>query len=435
MEKNKLRELIAEHKKVFLARTGLVRRNNQDKICNYLKSREVILITGVRRGGKSSLMRLICGDIISEFSVQLPNILYLNFEDERFIDFTFKDFEPLYETFLELENPQGRKYFFLDEIQNIKGWERWVNRLYEFENVKIFLTGSNAAILSSEISSALTGRNRQLENYPFSFQEFLVLRNCSFSDRDFYLREKRIEMKKLFSEYFRLGGFPEVLKTNDVTLLEQYFKDIVYRDIITRYSIRNAKEIRELCLFLASNVGTIQGYNNLKNMIGVKSISTAKNYLEILANVFLFFPIDLFDYSIKRQIYNASKIYSVDTALSNSIAFKFSQDIGHIYENIVFLELRRKDKEIFYWKSKNGREVDFVIKKGLEIEEAIQVSFNISGAKTKEREILGLLKAKDELRVNNLTIITDDEEGEEKVKNSKIKIVPLWKWLLRNHGT
>jgi len=141
MEKNKLKELIIEHKEKFLSKGGLVRREIQDDIKNFIKQKEIILITGVRRGGKSSLMKLICDDIVTKFNVPIPNVLYLNFEDERFVDFSVKDFETLYETFIEIENPGGRKYFFLDEIQNVDGWEKWANRLYEFENIKLFITG------------------------------------------------------------------------------------------------------------------------------------------------------------------------------------------------------------------------------------------------------------------------------------------------------
>jgi len=432
MEKEKLKELIIEHKEKFLKKTELVKREIQKDIAPLLNQREIIIITGVRRGGKSSLMRLISNDLIEKYDILQDNILYLNFEDERFTYFDINDFEQVYEIFLELYHPVGRKYFFLDEIQNVKGWEKWLNRLYEFEDLKIFVTGSNATLLSSEIATVLTGRNRQLIVYPFSFNEFLSLRNYSITEKDFYLREKRIEIKRLFDEYLKLGGFPEVLKISDNTLLEQYLKDIIYRDVIARYSIRNIKEIKELTLFLASNIGTIQSYNNLREMINVKSLNTIKNYLEMLENVFLFFKIDLFSFSVKKQIYNPSKIYSVDSALSNAIAFKFSENMGHIYENIVFIELQRKNKEVFYWKSKRGREVDFVIKSGLKIDEAIQVCFSFTDKKTRDRELESLLSAKNELNVDNLVMITEDEKGEEVIDGVTIRIIPLWKWLLQS---
>ena len=432
MEKEKLKELIIEHKEKFLKKTELVKREIQKDIAPLLNQREIIIITGVRRGGKSSLMRLISNDLIEKYDILQDNILYLNFEDERFTYFDINDFEQVYEIFLELYHPVGRKYFFLDEIQNVKGWEKWLNRLYEFEDLKIFVTGSNATLLSSEIATVLTGRNRQLIVYPFSFNEFLSLRSYSITEKDFYLREKRIEIKRLFDEYLKLGGFPEVLKISDNTLLEQYLKDIIYRDVIARYSIRNIKEIKELTLFLASNIGTIQSYNNLREMINVKSLNTIKNYLEMLENVFLFFKIDLFSFSVKKQIYNPSKIYSVDSALSNAIAFKFSENMGHIYENIVFIELQRKNKEVFYWKSKRGREVDFVIKSGLKIDEAIQVCFSFTDKKTRDRELESLLSAKNELNVDNLVMITEDEKGEEVIDGATVRIIPLWKWLLQS---
>lgn len=434
MEKEKLKELIIGHKEKFLSRGGLVRREIQDEIANYIPQREILIITGVRRSGKSSLMKLLCDDLLIRENVLENDILYLNFEDERFISFTFQDFEPLYETFIELENPQGRIYLFLDEIQNISGWEKWLNRLYEFENVKIFVTGSNASLLSSEISTALTGRNRQIVTWPFSLREFLTMKEVIIEAKSLYKRQKKVEIKRLFREYLELGGFPEVLKTGDTTLLEQYYKDIIYRDVIARYAIKNIKEIKELTLFLAANPGTVQSYKNMQRIIGVRSQNTVKNYLEALNDVYLFFPMDLFDYSLKRQIYNPSKIYCIDAALSNSVSFKFSRNIGHIYENVVFLELLRRNKEIYYWKSKKGREVDFIIKEGLDITEAIQVCYSLEDERTRQREIQALTEVKDELRAERLTVITDDEESTVPVEfprgYDEINIIPLWKWLL-----
>jgi len=435
MDKNKLKELLTEYKQRFLtARTDLIRREVQDKIEPFIEFKEVVIIAGPRRGGKSSLMKLICDELIKKYKVPPSNILYLNFEDERFIEFNTSDFTQIYELFLQINKPTGRLYFFLDEIQNVTGWERWVNRLYENENIKIFITGSNASLLSSEISTALTGRNRTITNFPFSFGEFLTFKNYRLQESDFYQTKKRAVIKSFFQEYLKLGGYPEIIKINDSTLLEQYFKDIIYRDILPRYSIKKIKEIRELCLFLASNLGSIHSYSRLQNLIGVKSINTVKTYLEILEEAYLFYRINLFDYSIKRQIYNPSKIYIIDTALGNSISFKFSENIGHIYENLVFLALKRRDKEIYYWKSKKGKEVDFLIKKGLNIEEAIQVSYNLNYKKTLDREIESLLIAKDEFKIKHLSIITEDEGAEKEIGDVKIRVIPLWKWLLLNRN-
>lgn len=432
MEKNKLKELIIGHKSAFLSRRNLVKREVQIEINRYISQKEIILITGVRRSGKSSLLKLIFDDLTSKIKIPVNNILYLNFEDERFIDFTVEDFQAVYELFLELENPADNagKVFFLDEIQNIKGWERWVNRVYEFEDVKFFITGSNSSLLGSDISSALTGRNRQIVNLPYSFYEYLTFKGFFINDKTFYESGKRSEIKRLFNEYLNFGGFPEVANNSDTSILEQYYKDIIYRDVISRRSIKNAKEIKELALYLSSNIGTVQSYNNIKNLIGVKSVNTVKNYFEALSEVFLFFFIDLFDFSVKKQIYNPSKVYSIDIALSKAVSFKFSQNTGHYYENIVFLELKRKNEDIYYWKSKKGVEVDFITRKGIEIDKAVQVTTSLSNKKIKEREIKGLIESKEYLRPRSYYIITEDEEGIEKAGDIEINIVPLWKWCL-----
>lgn len=430
MDCESLKKIIILHKEKFLDKKNFVKREVQFKIHPFLKQKEIILITGIRRSGKSSLMRLLCGDIMEEFKVAPSNIFYVNFEDERFIDFNYKDFDALHELFLEVENPHGKIYLFLDEVQKVSGWERWVNRLYEFENIKIFISGSNAEILGSEASSALTGRNRQIINYPFSFRELLKLRRFNITEKDLYIKERKILLKNLFKEYLKLGGFPEVLRIKDETLLDQYFKDILYRDVIGRYSIRHNKELRELCVFLASNIGSIYSYKNIQQLISAKNINTVKNYLDILEEVFLFFRVKLFDFSVKRQIYNPSKIYAADHSLGNSIAFRFSENMGHIYENIVFVELMRRNKEIFYWKSYKGNEVDFVLKRGLKIEQAIQVSCSLAAPKTKKREFNALLEAKKELGVNDLYVLTENEERQEKINGVKINVIPLWKWLL-----
>lgn len=430
MKKETLKEFIIDQKTGFLKKTNLIRREILEHVGQYIFCKEIILITGVRRCGKSSLMRMICDELLAKHKVNSDNILYLNFEDERFIDFTVKDFDLINDIFLELNDSRDAKYFFLDEIQNIKGWEKWVNRIYEFENIKFFITGSNATLLSSEISSALTGRNKQLILWPFSFREYLKIDNINYAGNNIYIKEIKAQIKKTFNKYIKLGGFPEILKSSDSTTLEQYYKDILYKDLIARFAIRNTKEFKELCLYLISNLGAIASYDNLLKTINAKSLMTIKNYIDYLDNVYLIFRINLFDYSVKKQIYNPGKFYSIDTGLSNEVGFKFSDNSGHTYENIVFLELKRKKLDIYYWKSKKGKEVDFVIRKGYKIETAIQVCYNTYNIKTKEREVEALLEIKAELNPKNLLIITDDFEDIETIKGRKIKYIPLWKWLL-----
>ena len=434
MEREKLKELLINHKRRFLSKGNFIKREVQSEINHYIPQREIIVITGVRRSGKSTLLKLICDDILTNSQVSEQNILYLNFEDERFVSFTVSDFELLYECFIELENPTGRKYLFLDEIQNIAGWERWLNRLYEFEEAKVFVTGSNATMLSSEISTALTGRNRQIVTWPFSFREFLMLRGLEVQARDLYDMEKRAKIKRLLEEYIELGGFPEVLKMTDVTLLAQYFQDILYRDVIVRYGIKNIKEIKELTLYLAAHPATVQSYKNMSKIIGVRSVNTVKSHIEALHNVYLFFFTDLFDYSVKRQIYNHSKVYGIDVAMMDAVSFKFSRNLGHLLENLVFLELKRRKKDIYYWRSPKGREVDFIIRKGTRIEEAIQVCLSLADENTKKRELLGLMEVKEVLKPSHLTLITREEAESLDNDFNDITVISLWKWLLQEES-
>ena len=429
MEKRKLKELIIAHTNSVLKKHNLLLRQIPN-LSTLIEKKEVLVISGVRRCGKSSLMRIIVHELIHQKEVPVANVLYLNFEDERLVEFTYRDFETLYESYLELNNPKGKKYLFFDEIQNIPYWEKWINRLYEFEEVKIFVTGSSATLLSGEIATALTGRNIRLSLYPFSFKELLTTSNIAHDPRSLYEREIRVLIKRHFDTFEEIGGFPEAALTNDTTILQHYFNDILYRDILTRHSIKNIKQIKELALYLATNIGNLCSYRNLASMISAKSTNTIKYFMEYLENAYLFFRVNLFDYSLKKQIYNPSKIYCVDTALARSISFKFSLDTGRIYENIVFIELLRQGKEVYYWKSPHNYEIDFVVKKGTKITELIQVCADISEKKTHAREIRGILEAASEFNLKKALIITRDFAGKTIEDKMEITFLPIWKWLI-----
>jgi predicted AAA+ superfamily ATPase len=429
MEKHTLKELIAEHKSRFFSRGNLTPRDAQKSVNRLLQQREIVFITGVRRCGKSSLMRLVCDDLLAAAGVALSNILYVNFEDERLASFKSEDCERLMEAYYELEAPSGKVWLFLDEIQNVPAWEKWLNRLYEFEEVKIFVTGSNMSLMGSELSTALTGRNRQVVLWPFSFREFLVMRASSQEETP-HSREWRANMARMFDAFLQSGGFPEALKQGDPALLEQYWQDILYRDIFPRYGIRNIREIRELTLFLASNSACIHSYKSLQGVAGVKSQMTVCSYLQALHDVFLFFPVDLFDYSVKRQIYNPSKMYGIDTGMLNAVSFSFSRDMGHSMENAAYIELRRRGYEVYYWKSLKGGEVDFLIREKGAITTAIQVCFSLADAKTRRREIDGLVAAAHELKVERLILISGEAEETITEDGCVINVLPMWKWLL-----
>lgn len=429
MDNHLIKSIIITHKESFLADKKAIRREILDDLNNYFESREIIFISGIRRSGKSTLMSLIAKELIEKQGINRANIFFVNFEDERFINFTSNDFEQLYQTFIELENPTGKKYLFFDEIQNINGWERWINRIYEFEDVKIFITGSNATLISSSISSSMTGRNRQIKTSTFSFREYLLLLGCSPVERDFYFPEKVTEIKRAFGNYIKYGGFPEVLKNKDITLAGQYFKDIIYRDIVSHYNIRNIKEIKELALYLITNSGCLTSYENLKKILQHKNITTIKNYLNILIDVYLIESLSIYDFSIKKQIYNPDKYYVNDLGFYHSVGFKFSENLGKLLENIVVEQLLRKGFQLYYWKSKKGNEVDFLCGNSGNISDAVQVTYSLTNENF-ERETKGLLVLNEELYKTNNFILTYDEEKTIQTEIGNIKVIPIWKWLL-----
>ncbi len=429
MDTLSLKSLVLIHKEKFFKKKDLIKRELLNNFDKELNSREIIFIYGIRRSGKSSLLNLIAKDLIHNRKIPSKNILFVNFEDERFINFRTEDFDKLFTLFLELENPKGKKYLFFDEIQNIEGWERWINRLYEFEDVKIFLIGSNASLVNSLISSSLTGRNRQKQVHTFSFKEFLLLRDITLTARDLFLPENVALVKREFNNYLHLGGFPEVIKNNDATLAAEYFRDIIFRDVVSNYNIRNIKELRELSLYLITNTGTIFSYDALRQALDAKNNSTIKNFLNILQEVFLFYSLPKFDFSIKKQIYNPNKYFVADVGFYEAIGFKFSKNLGKLLENIVFEQLLRSNKEIYYWRSSKGEEVDFIIRENTKLKEAYQVTFSLNKNNIK-RETGSLLRVAEELNIRKRNILTYDQEETIKDEFGEIKVLPVWKWLL-----
>jgi predicted AAA+ superfamily ATPase len=428
MNQDVLKSIIVSHKERFLRSISLIPRKVLADERIKLLSKEVVFITGIRRSGKSSLMYLIQEMLREEGAIPTENILFVNFEDERFINFGFEHFDSLYKSFLEIENPVGRKYLFFDEIQNIAGWERWVNRLYEFEDVKIFITGSNASLLSTEVSASLTGRNRQIQLSTFTFVEFCSLYGVKLSDKKLYSDNVEVETRRILNNYFALGGFPEAAKNNDITIVDQYFKDIMYRDIIARYRVRNIKDIKALAIYLITNTGSINSYDNLRKVIGAKNVSTIKNYISIFQDVYLVHALPLFSYSVKKQIYNPNKYYVSDIGFYHAVGFKFSGNSGVILENLVFHEMEAHSENIFYWKSNKGFEVDFLTQHGIKIHSAIQVCYHLN-FENMDRECRGLLAASKEVSAMSLLIITNEQNETITFEGVEIQVVSFIKWV------
>lgn len=430
MDINTLKQLITNQREVFLSKKNLIPRevNNLEKL---IKSKEIVVITGVRRCGKSSLMSLIAQNL-SDHNISKENILYLNFESEKFINFSHKEFDKIIDAYLQL-HPQskGKAYLFLDEIQNIKYWEKWLHMLYETGKYKIIVTGSNATLLSSEISTALTGRNIPIELFPFSFQEYLKIKGIDYKENDEYKLKNKALLQKSCNEYLVNGGFPEYIRNPDLNILNEYYKNILYRDIIGRYNIRNIKEFRDLSLHIISNYATLSTYRSLAKLLSISSANSVSNYIEYLENSYLIFKLPLLAASVKKQIRNPIKIYAIDNGMIKNVAFSISDNTGKLYENLVYLTLRRKKySEIYYYK--NNFEVDFVVKEKNRIKECIQVSFDINDKVTLEREKKALLECLNDLKMPSGIIINSEVEKEETVNRKKIVYIPLWKWLLKN---
>jgi len=415
MEKEKLRQVLYDQQEIFNEIDDLIERDFSLDEC--MKGNEIVVITGIRRCGKSSLLRIISKKIKEKF-------IYINFDDIRLTDFNIENFEDIEEIVSEIYGIKSNVIYFLDEMQNVSSWERWVNNLYA-KKIKVFVTGSNSSLLSSEISTFLTGRNKVVKLYPCSFKEFLLFKNIKL---DYKTTDERRAVSQAFTEYFEKGGFPLVIKNDDINLSKQYFEDILNKDIIKRYNIKKMKELNDLILYLFSNVSKTYSYSTLKQVSNIKSLSMINNYIEYLKNAFIASTINKFNYSIKKQKVSSSKFYVLDNSFLKTVAFNFSENAGKRLENLIFIELIRRGFEVYYHAQKH--ECDFVIKGGLKITKAIQVCLTVDNPTTKQREVDGLLEALREYKLKEGLILTLDKEDEIISGDKKILFKPVWKWLL-----
>jgi predicted AAA+ superfamily ATPase len=414
MDRNLLKMVIYDQKSLHW-NADFIERNISKSL---ISSNEIMVITGVRRCGKSTLLQQIRNQLKEKD-------YYLNFDDERLIQFTVDDFQDLYEVFIELFGKQTTFYF--DEVQNIKGWERFVRRLHDYGN-KVFITGSNATMLSRELGTHLTGRFSSYELYPFSFREFLKYKNKSIKEPAIYSTENRAEIIKNFHQYVSIGGFPLYIRNQNIQYLKSLYESILYRDIMVRNNLTNEREMLELIYYLASNVSKLSSFNSLAKIAGISNASTIKNYLTFFQNSYLLFNVNKFDYSLKKQIQNPKKIYFIDLALIGRLGFSFSDNRGRMFENLVFLELKRQGKNIYYHRQKS--ECDFLIKEINKITQAIQVTVSLSDKETYDRELKGLGEAMESYRLDSGLVLTENEESMIEHNGKKITVMPIWKWLL-----
>ena len=361
-----------------------------------------LILTGVRRCGKSTFLHQILKKQVKGY--------YLNLEDPRIEGFELSDFNKVEEVMKDLYG-EGGVYFF-DEIQNVDKWEKFIRYLID-KKEKVVITGSNASLLSRELGTKLTGRHLQLELFPFSYREFLSIK-------------KENPSAKSFEEYLIKGGFPEYLKKEDPSINYELLSDVVMKDVAVRFGIKNTNILNKIAIYLISNVGKEFSYNSIKKMFEIKSVQSVIDYIAYFENSYLIFTVPRFSYSYRQQQVNPKKVYSIDNGFSNTNSASFSKDNGKMLENVIFLELRRKFKDIFYFQEKG--ECDFVVKQKDKMVLAIQSCFDLN-EENKNREINGLINALNEFNLKEGIILTLNQEDDFLIEGKKIFVKPVWKWL------
>lgn len=425
MDKQLLKEVILHQNDRLVGQATGIPRTALATVKNLAKQDHVIVITGIRRCGKSTILVQLLNELYAD------GVYYIHFEDERLLGFTVTDFKILHECFLELYGE--RAVFFFDEIQNVPQWDRFVRRMHD-DGYKFFITGSNASLLSKELGTHLTGRHIDVELTPFSFLEFLSFHQIEICENDLLRVNKRSAIKRYFNQYMIEGGMPGYLKNPAPQILQAVYDDIIYRDIVVRHDIKDVKALRELAFNLLCNASNLFSYQKLANIVGLKSANTVKNYIVYLEDSYLFFCISRYSHSVQQQTIANKKIYCIDNAFIENIAFKTSQDLGRYLENIVFLELHRRGNNIFYYKTVKNHEVDFAICIGNQLTALIQVTKDLNNEATRAREVRALVEAMKETSLSHALILTLDEKETIKIENFTIEVLPIYQWLIMTAG-
>ncbi|MFA5296293.1 MAG: ATP-binding protein [Methanoregulaceae archaeon] len=408
---DRLEGVVLDQEEAFRRRDpGIPREVDLDR---YLSTAHIIVISGIRRCGKSTLLR--------QFGERIGDYLYINLDDERLFGFDIGDFEHLMLTFHKLH--PGNRVLLIDEVQNVSSWERFVRRVHD-DGYKVILTGSNAALLSGELATRLTGRYLQIELFPFSFREYLSLKGV---DHARLTTGEKASLLNHFDYYLENGGFPEFLKTGDNELLRRTYEDILFRDIVARFGIRDVKMFRQMARYLFSNFTKDASYHSLKNALGIKSAMSVRSYVQYLGEAYLVFELFNYSPSLKKQYAGTKKFYVADNGIRNAVSLRFSGDWRRMLENLVFLELRRRGEVCYFWREK--LECDFLIEKKGRLVAALQCSCTI-GEENRKRELSGLSAAMDRWDIGTGTIITYNQEGEVQLPEGRTaNLVPAWKWL------
>ncbi len=422
MSVDKLIRIILDQKdsmEELFKRGKLVGREGLDEAASFLRSPNVLAVIGPRRSGKTVFSYMLAKKLSGKF-------LYINFFDERLS--TLDNYDVILRAAYQLYGADLDLFIF-DEIQELQGWERFVSRLRN--NNRVIITGSNAGILGGELSVYLTGRYIKFFLLPFSFREVCG----SKSDTRLSTKEESLILE-CFRKYLFSSGFPEYYLFGKM-IVNQIFEDIIFKDCIYRYGIKNVRAFRELSSILVSQFSSQFNYRKLSNATGMPDINSVKNYVQFLEDSFLIFISYIFSKKPRTRYLTSKKVYVSDLGFANFSSVETAKKESRLLENLVAIELKRRGKELLFYKTKDGYEVDFVTgsKEG-QVDELIQVSYAVDNEITKQREIRALLHARKELGITNLSVITYDYESVESVKwhrmEGKIKFLPAWKWLLQN---
>lgn len=394
---------------------------------------KIISILGSRRAGKTYLFY----QIMEKLSTPIENIIYINFEDER-LSVKKEDLQLLIEGYLEMypDKKFEELHFFFDEIQNIEGWEQFVRRVYDTISNNIYVTGSSAKLLSKEIATSLRGRTISYEIYPLSFKEYLLFNKVD--SKDFYSTKGKAKIQGKFKDYLFKGGFPETIFYDDslrLKILQNYFEVMLYRDIIERNSINDVQKLKHFIKKVISNVSRPLSLNKIYNDFKSQGITISKDTLyefpSYLEDAYYIFFLNAYSDSTAKKDFFSKKSYVVDTGLGNALSFKFSEDRGRIIENLVFIELKRRGWEVYY--HRDNKECDFILKTGLDIVYAIQVTDVIKDETTMKREIDGLIDACKKYNLKKGLVLSYEKEETLTQNSIEIEIKPIWKWLLEDN--
>ena len=397
--KSEIEQAYFTQQEIIKAKVEFAPRTYLNKIKG--KGSHIEVLSGIRRCGKSTLMKLLMQRI------KKP-IAYFNFEDARINGFEVNDFQKLDEII-----GKGKAAYFFDEIQNIASWEIFVRQLHE-RGEKVYITGSNASLLSKELGTRLTGRHLRHELFPFSFQEFLVFKKLKYT-------------VAAFEKYMELGGFPEYLRDPNPEVLQTLLRDIVLRDIAIRYGIKNSKTLMDLTLYLISNIGKEISYNNLKKTFNIGSANSVSDYLTWLEDTYVLFYLPRFSWSAKSVAINPRKVYAIDNGLVNANSLSFSKDKGRLLENLVYQFLRQKQYQLFYFRE--NKECDFVVFEKNKCKQVIQVCSQID-SDNKARELDGLIEAMEFFKLKEGFIITLNQKDKLGFNGKTVYLIPAFEFIV-----